>query len=154
MQAEIGSPARQFYVSSAHFAELALTGSAAQPRLVASLQTGIEEIWTISLSAKGLVATGNAQRIVEATAGEGNPQFSPDSRRLAFRSSRSGTSEIWLADSDGTNPRQLTHVSAYTASFPHWSPDGQSLVFHARFPGEPQLYVVRVSDWSGAAGDV
>jgi dipeptidyl aminopeptidase/acylaminoacyl peptidase len=146
MQSEIGSPARQFYVSSSHFAELTLTGSATQPRLVASLQNGSEEIWTISLKAKGLVATGNAQRIINSTAGEGHARFSPDGRRLTFRSSRSGRSEIWLADSDGTNPRQLTHVSAYNTGFPHWSPDGQFIVFHARFPGEPQLYVVRVAD--------
>jgi len=33
MQAEIGSPARQLYVSSSRFTELALTGSAARPRL-------------------------------------------------------------------------------------------------------------------------
>jgi hypothetical protein len=146
MQAEIGKPARQFYVSSSQFAELTLAGSEARPRLVGSLQNGTEEVWTISLSAKGLVATGNVRRMVQSTAGESHPRFSSDGRWLAFRSNRSGRSEIWLADSDGANPRQLTHVSAYAAGFPHWSPDGQSLVFHARFPGEPQLYVVRVVD--------
>jgi Tol biopolymer transport system component len=94
MQAEIGGPARQFYASSSRFAELASAGSAARPRLVASLQNGTEEIWTIPLSAKELVSTGNTRRIVQSTVGEGHPRFSPDGRQLAFRSSRSGTSEI------------------------------------------------------------
>jgi hypothetical protein len=53
---------------------------------------------------------------------------------------------VWLADADGNNARQLTHLSAYAAGYPHWSPDGQFLVFHARFPAEPQLYIVRISD--------
>jgi Tol biopolymer transport system component/DNA-binding winged helix-turn-helix (wHTH) protein len=146
MQAEIGRPARPFYISAFGFSEITLAGSGPRPRLVASLQNKGAEVWILPLRAKGLAVNGNARRILPSTAGEGHPRFSPDGRRLAFRSSRSGASEIWLADSDGTNPRQLTHISAYAAGYPHWSPDGQFLVFHARFPGEPQLYVARVGD--------
>ena len=140
MQAEIGSPARQFYVSSSHFAELALTGSAAQPRLVASLQTGIEEIWTISLSAKGLVATGNAQRIVESTAGEGHRGSLQPAGWLS--EPPEWHVSIWLAGRTA-QIRVANHIAVSTVRLlSHWSPDGQFLVFHARFPGEPQLYVV------------
>ena len=45
-----------------------------------------------------------------------------------------------------TNAHQLTHLSAYAAGYPHWSPDGQFIAFHARFPAEPQLYILRISD--------
>src|SRR6185437_11708101 len=38
-----------------------------------------------------------------------------------------------------------THMSAYSVSHPHWSPDGQFIAFDARFPAEPQLYVVRLA---------
>ena len=38
------------------------------------------------------------------------PQFSPDGRRLAFASRRSGEAvEIWAASADGSSPHQLTH---------------------------------------------
>lgn len=146
MQAEVGRAARPFYVSSSGFSDLTLAGSAPRPRLVASQQRNATEIWTIALASKGLAAGGNAQRILQSTAGESHPAFSPDGRGLAFRSERSGGSEIWLAHSDGADPHQLTRLSAYIAGLPHWSPDGQFLVFHARFPSEPQVYIVGVAD--------
>lgn len=65
---------------------------------------------------------------------------------MAFRSNRSGASEVWLADASGENPRQLTHIAAYIAGYPHWSPDSQWIVFHARLPEEPQIYTIRAQD--------
>jgi Tol biopolymer transport system component/DNA-binding winged helix-turn-helix (wHTH) protein len=144
MEAEVGGPARAFYVSTSAFNEL--TMSEPGPRFVASLQNGQHEIWTIPLGAKGLKAEGPAQRIVQSSAGETLPRFSPDGRSLAFSSIRSGSSEIWLADSDGENPRQLTNQSFYIAGYARWSPDGRFLAFHGRLPDDPQLYVVRVAD--------
>jgi Tol biopolymer transport system component len=146
MRAEIGKPARPFYVSTFPFSDLTLAQSGPRPRLLASLKNENDEIWTLSLGADGARANGDPKRIVASTRGENHPRFSPDGRWLAFRSGRSGASEVWLADADGSNARQLTHLSAYIAGYPHWSPDGQFLVFHARFPAEPQLYIVRISD--------
>ncbi len=144
MEAEIGGPARAFYVSTAPFSELTLSGP--DPRLVACLQNGHQEIWTIRLGAKGLRAEGNAQRIAQSSAGETLPRFSPDGRSLAFASIRSGSWEVWLADSDGQSPRQLTHRSFYLGGYPRWSPDGKSLAFHGRLPHDPQIYIVRVAE--------
>jgi Tol biopolymer transport system component/DNA-binding winged helix-turn-helix (wHTH) protein len=144
MEAEIGGPARPFYVSDSAFSELTMAGGS--PRLVAGLQNQHAEIWTIPLSAKGMKAGGNPSRILESSAGEGHPRYSPDSRWLAFSSTRSGSSEVWLADSDGKNPRQLTHFSFYIAGYLRWSADARLLAFHARLPKEPQLYVVEIGD--------
>jgi len=144
MEAEINSPARPFYVSGAAFSDL--TMAITSPRLVAAAHNQISEIWTIRLGTKGLTALGSAQPIVQSSAGEDHPRFSPDGRSLAFTSKRSGSSELWLADSDGENPRQITHLSAYIVGYPHWSPDAQFLVFHARLPVEPQIYTLRVGD--------
>jgi len=55
------------------------------------------------------------------------PQFSPDGKRLAFMSDRSGTMEIWIANRDGSNPFQLSAVGG--AGTPRWSPDSESVVF-------------------------
>ena len=45
------------------------------------------------------------------------PQFSPDGRRVAFASNRSGESEIWLADPDGSNAVQLTSMGAQRTGY-------------------------------------
>jgi Tol biopolymer transport system component len=93
-----------------------------------------------------LKVAGAAQRLVYSTASEAQPRFSPDGRFLAFKSNRSGASEIWLADAEGENPRQLTHLNAYIAGYPKWSPDSKFLVFHARLPHEGQIYTIRIQD--------
>lgn len=55
------------------------------------------------------------------------PQFSPDGKRLAYMSDRSGTMEIWIANRDGGNAFQLTAVGG--AGTPRWSPDSQTVIF-------------------------
>jgi len=56
------------------------------------------------------------------------PAWSPDGRRLAFVSDRSGTKQIWvLADGFG-EAEQLTTMR-YGASEPAWSPDGREVLF-------------------------
>jgi Tol biopolymer transport system component len=61
------------------------------------------------------------------------PQFSPDGRRIAFESERSGDAhEIWLAEADGTNPIQLTRGPGLAQGSPRWSPDGRRLAFDSQ----------------------
>lgn len=58
------------------------------------------------------------------------PRWSPDGRRVAFASDRSGGYEIWMIDVDGTNLRRVTYDSPKEGtSFPVWSPDGSKLTF-------------------------
>jgi Tol biopolymer transport system component len=146
MRAKIGGAAQPFYTSSLVFGELTIAEPG--PRLVASRKNDAkdDDIWIIALGANGLTAAGSAQHIVQSTASESQPRFSPDGRWLAFTSNRSGAAEIWLANADGGNPRQLTHLSAYLVGYPRWSPDGRFLAFYARVPEEPQIYTVRIED--------
>ena len=65
------------------------------------------------------------QQLPSSTRVESSPDISPDGLRIAFTSSRHGSPEVWQADVDGTNARQLTTLG--TTTHPRWSPDGQRL---------------------------
>ena len=71
-----------------------------------------------------------------------SPQLSPDGRRIAWRGKASGADEIWVADADGANPRQLTAMKALIAGSPRWSPDGLRIAYECRSTGESDIYVV------------
>lgn len=58
-------------------------------------------------------------------------RWSPDGRRVAFASDRSGNYQIWTIDSDGSNLTQITFMDDRVVSFPVWSPDGSKLIFDA-----------------------
>ncbi|HKF26560.1 MAG TPA: winged helix-turn-helix domain-containing protein [Candidatus Acidoferrum sp.] len=68
------------------------------------------------------------------------PQLSPDGQKLAFMSDRTGTMEIWVADQDGKNAKQLTAVG--NAGTPRWSPDGKSVVFDANRKNASSIYTI------------
>jgi dipeptidyl aminopeptidase/acylaminoacyl peptidase len=57
-----------------------------------------------------------------------DPAWSPDGRRIAFSSDRSGDEELWIMDADGSDPVQVTSIPGSDAR-PSWSPDGSHLVF-------------------------
>jgi dipeptidyl aminopeptidase/acylaminoacyl peptidase len=69
-------------------------------------------------------------------------RFSPDGRRVAFASMRSGDTEIWLSDPDGSNTFKLTSMGAQETMCPSWSPDGQQIAFSSNPEGEFDIYVV------------
>jgi Tol biopolymer transport system component len=88
-----------------------------------------------------LVGELQGQRFISSTRWEAGPRYSPDGTRVAFASERSGSREIWVCDSSGGNPRQLTFTGSF-ASFPAWSPDSKRLCFVDRPDGEQELFIV------------
>ena len=70
------------------------------------------------------------------------PAFSPDQRKIALVSDRSGFDEIWVCNSDGSDPSQLTRFSMQKTGTPRWSPDGTQIAFDARASGHTDLYLV------------
>lgn len=78
----------------------------------------------------------NVRRIVAHTADDGDPAWSPDGSKLAFKSNRDGNYEIYVINVDGTGLTRLTNDPARDQS-PRWSPDGTRIAFrHGNNDGE------------------
>jgi Tol biopolymer transport system component len=56
------------------------------------------------------------------------PAWSPDGRRIAFSSRRSGTFDIYVMNADGTGTRRLTS-SKDNESHPTWAANGRKIAF-------------------------
>jgi Tol biopolymer transport system component len=71
--------------------------------------------------------------LIESTYADAGASYSPDGLRIAFCSDRADdTSEVWLADADGTHQVRLTHGPGRSQCCGTWSPDGRSIVFQSR----------------------
>ncbi len=70
------------------------------------------------------------------------PALSPDARRAVFVSTRSGYTELWTANLDGTPPRPLTSFAGPAVRTPQWSPDGHTIAFVMRGEGQDDLYTI------------
>jgi serine/threonine protein kinase len=101
--------------------------------------------WRIETSTPGAPSKSPPVQVGSSTQAEFHCSFSPDGRRIAFISARSGQPEVWIADPDGSNSVQLTSLRAPDTTWPHWSPDGQLIAFSSTAAGEFDIYVVRVS---------
>ncbi len=86
-----------------------------------------------------------ARKLVTSTREDIGPQISADGRQIVFSSSRSGSSEIWVSNSDGTNPVQVTALGAPHTGTPRWSPDGRQIVFDSNLEGQREIYVINAS---------
>jgi Tol biopolymer transport system component len=65
--------------------------------------------------------------------------WSPDGRHLAFSGNAGVRLAIFVAEADGSNPRQLTDGPLNDRS-PRWSPDGLHIVFSSDRDGDWELY--------------
>jgi Tol biopolymer transport system component/DNA-binding winged helix-turn-helix (wHTH) protein len=80
--------------------------------------------------------------LISSTGYDLSPEFSPDGKSIAFASGRSGNFEIWVADSTGERPVQLTAFDRGVTGSPRWSPDSRQIVFDARPADSADIYVV------------
>jgi TolB protein len=95
-------------------------------------------------------ADGSDARRVAAKATWGDPAWSPDGRRIAFRRydgqlgfRSAGPSDLYVVNADGSGLRRLTRHAANVRWFA-WSPDGRTIAFLRN----REVYIVK-ADGSG-----
>jgi dipeptidyl aminopeptidase/acylaminoacyl peptidase len=79
------------------------------------------QIWVVPVD-------GGEPRAITREGNNERPRWAPDSKRIAFISSRGGTPQVWLMDADGANAKQVTTL-ANGASGVLFAGDGKNLVF-------------------------
>jgi len=87
------------------------------------------------------------RRLTHNAAQNAEPAWSPDGRKIAFRSTRNGNRDLYVMNADGSGKRNLTQNAAWD-SRPSWSPDGQKIAFVSNRDGRLEAYVMN-ADGSG-----
>jgi dipeptidyl aminopeptidase/acylaminoacyl peptidase len=82
---------------------------------------GASNIWIVSTA-------GSAEMQLTRSGHDSSPVWSPDGKTLAFLSSRSGVSQVYLLSMEGGEAHPLTKLST-GAEMVKWSPDGKMLAF-------------------------
>ena len=82
---------------------------------------GASNIWMVATA-------GGAELQLTQSGHDSSPVWSPDGKTLAFLSSRSGDSQVYLLSMDGGEAHPLTKLST-GADIVKWSPDGKTIAF-------------------------
>jgi Tol biopolymer transport system component/DNA-binding winged helix-turn-helix (wHTH) protein len=101
-----------------------------------------ENLWRMDLSPASPGLPPAPVLLESSTRQQWDPSYSPDGRRLAFGSNRSGSDQIWVSDAQGGGASQITHLEAARPGCPRWSPDGASIAFNAAHNVNSDIYVV------------
>jgi dipeptidyl aminopeptidase/acylaminoacyl peptidase len=94
----------------------------------AGLNSAYVNLWMAPLDADRAQVTGELQRITRTGGFNGNPSVSPDGRSVAFRSNRTGNTELWFKDLRTGREIQLTNTPG-NEDRPALSPDGTRVVY-------------------------
>jgi imidazolonepropionase-like amidohydrolase/Tol biopolymer transport system component len=85
------------------------------------------------------IGGGEARALTSGVAWDMQPRYSPDGKRIAFTSDRSGGDNVWVMDRDGSHPTPVTKEDFRLTNSPVWSPDGDFLAARKHFTGTRSL---------------
>ncbi len=80
-------------------------------------------------------------RMTDLPGSETHATYSPDGARIAYISDATGTTDLYVANADGTDPRNLTNSTAIEGT-PAWTPDDQHLLYESDASGTTQIWIM------------
>jgi Tol biopolymer transport system component len=97
------------------------------------------------------IAGGKATRLTSGMAFDAQPRFSPDGKKIAFISDRSGGDNVWTMSADGKDTVQITKGNNNLLLSPEWTPDGQYIVASKStgLGGPAKLWLYHIDGGSG-----
>ncbi|HYE75316.1 MAG TPA: hypothetical protein VEF04_18375, partial [Blastocatellia bacterium] len=116
------------------------TFSLSGKRLVWSQSSNNTDTYRIPLNEKS--NPSNPQPLIASTLSDMSAKYSPDGKKIAFVSNRSGNFELWVCGSNGEQPTQLTFFRGPLPGSPRWSPDSKHIVFDCRPDGNADIYTI------------
>ncbi len=121
-------------------------GSASQ--VVKTLENGqYPSLWRIELpDAAG--KTREPGPLISSPKREFGSQYSPDAKRIAFISDRSGDNQIWVCDSNGDDAVQLTSYKGAELNRLRWSPDGRQIMYELNGRGIEGVFTISATGGS------
>ena len=114
------------------------------------MENGNPDIYTVRSDGSGLT------NLTNHPAYDDHPFWSPDGARIAFESNRSGSTQIYVMDADGSDVIQVTdgekeHRFEYSNP---WSPDGNRLIITESEPFDPAGRAPADAQWTLFAVDM
>jgi Tol biopolymer transport system component len=101
-------------------------------------RTGNNEIFSFDPSGTEV----NPVNLSNNPASDTRPRYSPDGRTIVFESNRTGASNLWLMNADGTNQRQLTFTTGNSSG--NFSPGGDQIVYQSTRDGNFEVYRIDI----------
>ena len=128
--------------------QLAFPGSAMLPtvspkgdKLAYSSVSVSSKIWRRDL----LHPDAQAEELIPSSRAQFDAQYSPDGKRIAFASLRSGLPGVWISNDDGANLVQISNPNHVSGS-PQWSPDGNRIAFDSHPLDHWEIFVADVAE--------
>ncbi len=94
---------------------------------------------------------GAATRLTSGLAYDMQPRFSPDGKKVAFVSDRSGGDNLWIMSLDMKDTTQITQGNGNLYVSPEWTPDGQFIAV-SRAGGLGGAHKIHMYNIAGGSG--
>lgn len=122
---------RRFYIATAAIAVTQVLSPLSRPNAANNVQ--------------GTELPGDLSRLTESGGGDNRATYLPDGRTVLFASRRSGKSQIWQINADGTEPRQFHTSAANDYGRVAVNSDGTRICFSSDRAGQNSVYVLDVA---------
>ncbi|MBS1826864.1 MAG: PD40 domain-containing protein [Acidobacteria bacterium] len=111
-----------------HYPSIPLRGPGSMSSVAFRTSSSDENLWAALIPEPGRVPLP-PRPIASSPRSEWQPELSPDGAHLVFLSDREGSMQIWISKADGSDPHPLPKQHCTVTLYPHWSPDGEEIVF-------------------------